>query len=399
MAGTAWVLIPLIGFLVVYARGGPWIQSEFDDDLAKVAPRPDDPDYARRYAQFVALGFRPAGFVRQHARFFSPIRWVWRSLQGSRWLTSADGRTVLTFFRLIPDEPVRFAATLCQDGGLVRTSSPGMPIAVPPGLAYRRADVGVVEPVDLLARHDLEVAAFCRERNSQPRPATMREVIAAEGPLERILVRRSCSNLLSVPLALFVLPATGILAGFGRARHGWLAPLGICIMAAFFAAVRAATLGPARRRAAKELRAGIGVVGDVDADGRILDTGGAERVLRALAAVLALVTAAWTCRLAVALLGMPSLKAVYTGALAGVTGMAAAGLAVRATGRVPERYRRDPTALWIMTVAALAVLAGVTQALSRSVASLSFLGTAAAAVLAGLGARLERKRRYRNSQR
>src|SRR5262245_51887863 len=94
---TGWVLIPPI----MYALGLMRLRCEVREDPARAESQAGDPDYERRYQQFRELGFLPAGITSESGWFISPFDWHWRTLQGSRWLVSADGRTFVSFHRLI----------------------------------------------------------------------------------------------------------------------------------------------------------------------------------------------------------------------------------------------------------------------------------------------------------
>ncbi len=133
-------------------------------------PRGDDPDYERRYRQFEALGFRPVGTTRETAWFMFPFHWRWRS-RGSRWMRNDDGTMLVSFHRLIADEPLHFGAlTLTSGEGLVRTTCPGAGVDSYPEVNFGRFELRNVEPAELVEEHQRNVDAFCREQGLASKP-------------------------------------------------------------------------------------------------------------------------------------------------------------------------------------------------------------------------------------
>jgi len=141
-----WVLVPLGAFGLAGAR----LRKELDRDPARAEPRADDPDHARRYHQFWELGFRPVGVTRETCWFMNATRWYWHALDWSRWMQRPDDGLLVSFHRLLADEPVRFGAvTLFDDGGLVRTTCPGVRSGVRQDTERSlRVELKNVEPAD-----------------------------------------------------------------------------------------------------------------------------------------------------------------------------------------------------------------------------------------------------------
>jgi hypothetical protein len=82
-------------------------------------PTGDDPDYLRRYRQFVELGFQPAGATRETCWFIAAFHWHWRSHDYHRWMTAPDGQTLVGLYRIVPVEPLRFGINTVFEGGAV----------------------------------------------------------------------------------------------------------------------------------------------------------------------------------------------------------------------------------------------------------------------------------------
>jgi hypothetical protein len=241
-----WALVPAVAF----ALGGARVRKELRRDPARAEPRADDPDHARRYQQFWELGFRPVGVTRETCWFMNATRWYWHSLEWSYWMQRPDDGMLVSFHRLLPDEPVRFGVvTLFDDGGLVRTTCPGVRSGMRQDAENSlRFELKNVEPAELVAKHEVHVAAFASASNRKVRPATFEEVTAAETVKDRgILSGRSGSYQLL--LRYFVLPALvggWLLSALGGSFWRRVA-LGVCAGAAMFALERFVQM-PKRRR-------------------------------------------------------------------------------------------------------------------------------------------------------
>jgi hypothetical protein len=257
--------------VVMFTFGLWWMYSDIFEGPAYAQPGKDDPDYARRFGQFEALSFRPVGMTREVGWFISPLTWLRRSLQGTRWMRTADGLMLATFHRLHRSEPVRFGVmTLNNGGGLVRTTSPGKGRPVAPTSKYARFEVGL-EPAELVARHRENVETFCRERGLVSVPATFREAAAAALALDRLATKGRPrggvaedyrevrdTRLGSVLMVMTAVMATGNVAAGpvpASESHGYLKLMGMLVLAELFVAIF--VIGPiSRHRHAARARAG-----------------------------------------------------------------------------------------------------------------------------------------------
>jgi hypothetical protein len=257
--GLIWMLVPLL----MVGIGWRPVRVEVLDDPFSVEPGSGDPTYRLRFTQLLAAGFAPLGTTVATQWFNRPLRWQQPSVQGDRWLASADRRTFVALHRVVLDEPVRFrAVTLLEGGGMVQTACPGSNLSGDVGLRYRRAEVQNVDVVDLLARHRRYVEGFCNERNLTVREGTLRDLAVEDTActrltLERQKIRTDWRLLLlvaGIPLLGFAL----MLQAPGREdRH--LHDLAVSVLAAtaMFAVVRHHLLTVAVRQQALK-RHGIG---------------------------------------------------------------------------------------------------------------------------------------------
>jgi hypothetical protein len=181
------------------------------EDPISVEPGSGDPSYRLRFTQLLAAGFRPLGTTMETCWFNTPLRWQRQSLQGERWLTSADRRTFVALHRLVLDEPVRFGAvTLLEGGGMVQTTCPGAGLSGDVGPRHRRAEVQNIDAVDLLRRHRRNVEEFCHERGLVVREATLRELAAEEITCTRLtLKKQKLRTYWQLMLVILVVPLLG----------------------------------------------------------------------------------------------------------------------------------------------------------------------------------------------
>jgi hypothetical protein len=235
-AATFWILGPLL----MYALGKSTYAMHVSDSPADAEPDGRDKKYQDRYRQFVALGFRPVGKTVEHARFFTPLHWRWRS-DGTRWLASADGKTFVGFHRIAGGNPLRtYVQSTFEQGGLIQTASLGVPMKIDPGGNYKYDAVGAAEPEELLGMHTRRLEAFARERKLTVKAATMREIAAAAEAYTRVVLpklQRGSSGMLVI--SLFLIPVV-MAFRFNTRGSGtaWMLPLAICAAAALFAFIR-----------------------------------------------------------------------------------------------------------------------------------------------------------------
>ena len=208
--GLIWMLVPLL----MVSIGWRPVRVEVLEDPITVEPGSGDPSYRLRFTQLMAAGLRPLGTTVETCWFNTPLRWQRQSLQGERWLASADRRTFVALHRVVLDEPVRFGAvTLLQGGGMVQTACPGAGLAGDLGPRYRRAEVQNVDVVDLLGRHQRNVEEFCHERNLIVREGTLCDLAVEDTACTRLTLKgqklgtywQLLSVVLVVPLLGFAL--------------------------------------------------------------------------------------------------------------------------------------------------------------------------------------------------
>jgi hypothetical protein len=205
--GLLWMLIPLL----MASIGWRPVRVTVIEDPHSVEPGSGDPSYRLRFSQLLAAGFRPLGMTMETCWFNTPLRWQRQSLQGERWLASADRRTFVELHRIVLDEPVRFGAvTLLEGGGMVQTACPGAGLSGDVGPRYRRAEVQNVDAVDLLGRHRKNVEDFCRERDLVVREATLRELAAEDTTCTRLTIKgQKIRSYWQLILAILVVPLLG----------------------------------------------------------------------------------------------------------------------------------------------------------------------------------------------
>ena len=215
VAGGLYVLIPPLMFALGLTR----VRVEVQLRPEEAHPLGDDPDYAKRYQEFAALGFMPVGTTVEHVWFMNPLKWYRKSRQPLRWMTSREGPFLASFHRLIADEPVRFSvATLTSDGGKVRTTCPGAGGSRLDGNSLTVVMKNVT-PAELLASHARQLEEFCRQRHVQARASTLAEMAAAEeGNTKRVLYKLWSGHKYLLFLVYFAAPA--LLASRLGARLG-----------------------------------------------------------------------------------------------------------------------------------------------------------------------------------
>jgi hypothetical protein len=222
LSGLAF-MVPILCF----SLGVGGLRNENVEDPRLVEPGGDDPDYERRYRQFLALGFRPVGFTRASGWFAFPTKWRWRSLQGQRWMATPDGKTFALFHRLIAAEPVRITVMTLNDGdGFVSTVCPGMGVTLDRGSNHGRFELRGVEPEELVAKHRENVEYFCAQRGLKPIAATFAEASAADFALDLAKMKKMGHGTTRGRIGVVVM-LLGFVAPFVYARmhrHHDLAP-------------------------------------------------------------------------------------------------------------------------------------------------------------------------------
>jgi len=251
IAGAIWVFGPPLMFALGLIR----VRFLISEDPAAAEPTADDPNFARRYRQFLALGFQPAGTVNETCWFINPMKWYRRSRQPVRWLAAADGKCFATFHRLVPSEPVRFGVvTLTSEGGHVRTTCPGVGEHRADG-KYLKVSLRNVEPAELLAAHRDHVDVFCRQRDTTVRAATFVEAATVEEEHTRYLLPKlGNASLYQIPVLYFFLPAflvTGYARHLGYRSDDWhVWAVAACVGAAVFAFIKFVVMPASFQRAA-----------------------------------------------------------------------------------------------------------------------------------------------------
>jgi hypothetical protein len=241
LAAAIWALVPAAAFALGLMR----LRTRTHPEPARAEPTADDADYARRFGQFAALGYRALGFSVETCWFLNPLTWYWRSFSGTRWMAAADGKTLVSFHRHLADEPVRFGAvTLFDDGGLVRTACPGAGVIYQDG-NFLRMEVRGVEPVELLSKHEIHVMAFATEGNRHVKDATLEEVVRIEAEHD-VKVLKQQGNYWDVA-AFFVLPAVAAFWGASGAILHRVA-VAACVGGAAFAVLKFVIIPRRRRR-------------------------------------------------------------------------------------------------------------------------------------------------------
>ena len=244
---AAWVLVPVI----MHALGLMGLRADIDAEPARAEPMAGDPDYERRFQQFAQLGFRPIGVSRETGWFITPFDWRWRSL-GCSWMQSADDRTLVSFHRLIPEEPVRFGAfTLFEGDAMVRTVCPGAGIEHE-NQEGRRVEMRNVDPATLLAAHDNHVDAFGRDRGITATTATLAALIAVDVEQDRrlLLERRHRSGGNGLAMWFFGLPTVAAFALLARSGGSFWHHLAVatCVGGGLFVLMRTVVLKAAHRQ-------------------------------------------------------------------------------------------------------------------------------------------------------
>src|SRR5262245_36212407 len=95
--GAAALLVILLPFAVSTCLGGPLVRFSASNNPAHAEPDGSDPEYAEKYDELLALGFRPCGSVTERVSF-----WTYKLYKATRVrkLVSADGRTYASLYRL-----------------------------------------------------------------------------------------------------------------------------------------------------------------------------------------------------------------------------------------------------------------------------------------------------------
>jgi hypothetical protein len=257
--GLIWMLVPLL----MVSIGWRPVRVVVLEDPLSVEPGPGDPSYRLRFSQLVAAGFQAVGTTTETCWFNTPLRWQRQSLQGERWLASADRRTFVALHRVVLDEPVRFGAvTLLEGGGMVQTACPGAGLSGDVGPRHRRAEVQNVDVVDLLGRHRKNVEEFCGERGLSVREATLHELAVEDTACTRLALKeQKIRGYWQLLLAVLVVPLLGFTLMWhtpGREdRHLHDLAVSVLTATAMFAVVRHHLLNVTLRQQALK-RHGLG---------------------------------------------------------------------------------------------------------------------------------------------
>ncbi len=167
-------------------------------DPRAVEPTGCDPDYAEKYRQLLALGFRPTGVLTEHYRLFA-VHW-YKPFE-HRCLATTDGTCHAALYRLA-GEPVRVKMdTFTSSGLLVRTAMPGVGFE-DQDAGWARFEVPAMSMLGLHARHQRHVAQILAETGGSATPATLHDLARIDAALEQARLRRT-----GAPPAFLVLPA------------------------------------------------------------------------------------------------------------------------------------------------------------------------------------------------
>jgi hypothetical protein len=177
VAGGAALLVILLPFAVSACLGGPLVRFSTSNRPADAEPDGTDPEYAEKYHELLALGFRPCGSVTERVCF-----WTYKLYKATRVrkLISADGRTCASLYRLGKWGVIlRVAfASLTEKGCLVQTAYPGA------GLTEHEADSHRTEvPVGTVAEvyaHHLGELEAVSAASGQATAATLADVAKAD---------------------------------------------------------------------------------------------------------------------------------------------------------------------------------------------------------------------------
>ena len=243
VAATIWVLVPAVAFSLGWMR----LRATVVRDRAAVEPKGDDPDYELRYRQFAALGFEPAGTSRETCWFINNHKWYWRA-EGSRWMTTPDGKMLVSFHRMISAEPVRFGViTMFERGGLVRSTCPGAGVTYDSETSLR-VEFPSIEPEQLIAKHQEHVDAFARRRGRAVAPASLEEIVAEETAQDSKLMKAAPRGGFARPIFYLGLPALVASRMHSLPGSVWhRAAVGVCVGGAL-AAVSHFIIDPLQRR-------------------------------------------------------------------------------------------------------------------------------------------------------
>jgi hypothetical protein len=355
LALAVWLLGPVVGFFVCEQR----LEVDVHPGEMLARPYPEDEDGLRRYHQLVELGFRPVGWTEEHARFFSPLHWHWRSAQGCRYLVSQDGRTWTSLYRIVDDEPVRFSAvTYFEDGGCVSTVCPGAGVDQKPDGKFRYSEERGIQPAELLERHAAYVERHQQERGVAVKAGTLAEVAESVLDMSRqVVTKQKLGSAAAIPLGLF-LPSLFLLPYVARGGRGGIGALGgVIFMGLMAAALRMVIVKPSHAARHSHTREFDLEQTAVAADGTIT-VGRYEPWLRRLAVLAAadmvvrLAVLAWklTTRLSSATLSdSRTMSLVLAGLIASICVMSLRNFVARASGRM--RQTKDgkagqPADLW-----------------------------------------------------
>jgi hypothetical protein len=388
VAMAIWILGPVVAFFLGRQRFDVDVYAE--PPLAR--PYPEDEDGSRAYRAFVDLGFQPVGWTSEHARFFSPLHWRWRSVQGARWLASPDGRTFVDLYRVVEDEPVRMAATtLFEGGGSWSTHYPGSGLETPPIGNHGRVEVRGVGPAALLEKHAEHVESFRRERGLVIKAATLAEVAAASLEHSRAqLAKMKLGGVAGLPLVGFALPSVLMLAApthGDRARLFSLA--GVLFMGLVYAAMRHGMLKLTMAYGARRThtRAFDLEQTAVAPDGTIVQ-GRYERWVRAIAVVALVDVASWSVGLTLKfskVLARGAEAMLFGAVFVAVSVLLGSWLVRRVQGRAPRAPRQgrpDLSSLWFQWVVLSEVVGARAFSFSPSVEIIKVLLVGGLSVLA-----------------
>jgi hypothetical protein len=228
---TVWAFVPpLVTALGLYRSYGTAAE-----DPRAVEPAGDDPEYAQKYRELLALGFRPVGVLTEHYRLFA---FHWYKAAPAHCLATEGGLCHAALYRFFAGPlRVRFDAFL-DDGFLVRTVMGEE--WTDRDDQWGRVEIPATSVVEVYEQHRLQVEAAGGVRGASPTGATFRRLAEFDEAQNKERVQK-VSGLwvfLAVTAIFFLAPALISLLGiwllFGTGALARGAAISLCLGAGFY---------------------------------------------------------------------------------------------------------------------------------------------------------------------